>query len=168
MGVLLEQHGVARWYNNPEKGLKHANAQREQKQGLDVPLGIEGVARQPKHLTMACHLKAGVWHASYWNQGKIMGVARWYKFPERMKEANYMGRATWYRRCGTPLTILHLGVPLESQALHASVIQRAKKHWGVPLEFMAWHAKQRNHLLTKGRGTPDSGRATLVQLSREA
>jgi len=42
-----------------------------------------------------------------------MGVARWYKFPERMKEANYMGRATWYRRRGTPPTILHLDMPLE-------------------------------------------------------
>ncbi|QHN85997.1 uncharacterized protein DS421_16g542150 [Arachis hypogaea] len=122
---------------------------------------------------MACHLKAEVWHANYWNQDKIMGmarqplgVARWYKFPERMKEANYMGRATWYRRRGTPLTILHLGVPLESQAWHASAIQRAKKHWGVPLEFVAWHTKQRNHSLIKGRGTPDPGRATLVQVSK--
>ncbi|KAL4315802.1 hypothetical protein AHAS_Ahas15G0221500 [Arachis hypogaea] len=111
MGVPLEQQGVARWYNNPEKRVKaiedwachlsnqawHANAQRTKSKDW-----------------------AEAWHANYWNQDKIMGVARqplgvvrWYKFPERMKEANYMGRATWYRRRGTPFTILDLGVPLE-------------------------------------------------------
>ncbi|QHN82452.1 uncharacterized protein DS421_20g695960 [Arachis hypogaea] len=96
---------------------------------------------------MACHLKTEVWHANHWNQDKIMGVARqplgvarWYKFPERMKEANYMGRATWYRRRGTPFTILHLGVPLEQPGV-ARQCHLREKHWGVPLELMAWHAK---------------------------
>ncbi|QHN96764.1 uncharacterized protein DS421_18g621460 [Arachis hypogaea] len=52
-----------------------------------------------------------------------------------------MGRATWCRRHGTPSTIPQLGVPIEPQ---------------------------KSHLFTKGRGTLDPGRATLVQLSREA
>jgi len=60
--VPLEQPGVAR------------QCTKDQKQGLGVPLGIEGVARQPWHFTMACHLKAEAWHANYWNQDKIMGV----------------------------------------------------------------------------------------------
>ncbi|QHN82286.1 uncharacterized protein DS421_20g694500 [Arachis hypogaea] len=97
-----------------------------------------------------------------------LGVTRWYKILERVKKAKYMKRATWCRRRGMPSTIPHLGVPLGSQAWHASVIQRTKKHCGMPLEFVAWHAKQRNQLFTKGRGTLDPGRATLVQLSIEA
>ncbi|QHO53394.1 uncharacterized protein DS421_2g47600 [Arachis hypogaea] len=74
-------------------------------------------------------LECWVWNASYWNQGKTIGVAhqplgmaRWYKFSEMMKEAKTHGRATWCRRRGTPSTIPHLGVPLEPQAWHASVI----------------------------------------------
>ncbi|KAL4356954.1 hypothetical protein AHAS_Ahas09G0138300 [Arachis hypogaea] len=98
--------GCATWYRRrgtPTQALHYG-----------VPLEGQGVAHQ---------------------QDKIMGlarqpssVARWYKFSEKMKEANYMGRATWYRRCGTPFTILHLGVPLEQPGVARQVIQRAKKH----------------------------------------
>ncbi|QHO20449.1 uncharacterized protein DS421_11g338040 [Arachis hypogaea] len=86
---------------------------------------------------MACHLKAEAWHANYWNQDKIMGVvrqplgmARWYKFPERMKEANYMGRATWYRRRGMPLTILYLGVPLKQPGVACQCHSESKEVLG--------------------------------------
>ncbi|QHN96812.1 uncharacterized protein DS421_18g621920 [Arachis hypogaea] len=79
---------------------------------------------------MACHLKAEAWHANYWNQDKIMGVARWYKFLERMKDANYMGRATWYRRRDTPLTILHLGVPLEQPGVARQCHSESKEALG--------------------------------------
>ncbi|KAL4315525.1 hypothetical protein AHAS_Ahas15G0193800 [Arachis hypogaea] len=60
MDAPLEQLGVARWYNNPEKGLKaiedwachlsnqawHANAQRT------------------KSKDWACHLVSKTWHAN--------------------------------------------------------------------------------------------------------
>ncbi|QHO38433.1 uncharacterized protein DS421_4g120320 [Arachis hypogaea] len=59
-----------------------------------------------------------------------LGVARWYKFPERVEEANYMGRATWYRRRGTPITILHLGVPLEQPGMARQSHSEAKASLG--------------------------------------
>ncbi|KAL4276295.1 hypothetical protein AHAS_Ahas20G0192900 [Arachis hypogaea] len=67
MGVPLEQHGVAHWYNNPKKGLKeiedcvchlsnqawHANAQKT------------------KSKDWACHLVSKVWHAN-------LGISLWH------------------------------------------------------------------------------------------
>ncbi|QHO07405.1 uncharacterized protein DS421_14g463400 [Arachis hypogaea] len=101
LGVPLERPGVA------------CQCSKKPKQGLGVPLDVEGVARQPKNLTMACHLSTGC-------GTPVTGT----------KEAKYMGCATWCRRCGTPSTIPHLGMPLESQAWHTSVIQRVKEPLG--------------------------------------
>ncbi|KAL4306464.1 hypothetical protein AHAS_Ahas16G0180900 [Arachis hypogaea] len=94
-----------------------------------------------------------------------------------------IGRATWYRRRGTPAIIPHLGMPLESQLWHAIIIIQQEEDWARHLSFYAWHAKTRRPWvchLSSGRGTPtkkpstykgrgrlDPGRATLVQLSRE-
>ncbi|QHO16080.1 uncharacterized protein DS421_10g300540 [Arachis hypogaea] len=47
LGVPLKRPGAAR------------QCTKRPKQGLGVPLGIEGVARQFNNLTMACHLSAG-------------------------------------------------------------------------------------------------------------
>ncbi|QHO42066.1 uncharacterized protein DS421_5g151040 [Arachis hypogaea] len=86
LGMPLERPSVAR------------QCTKRPKQGLAVPLGIEGVARQSKNLTMVCHLSAGRGIPATGTKGKIMGVARqplgvarWYKFPERMGEAKHMG-----------------------------------------------------------------------------
>ncbi|KAL4293733.1 hypothetical protein AHAS_Ahas18G0157600 [Arachis hypogaea] len=95
-----------------------------------------------------------------------MGVARQLYFPEREIGGQPYGRATWYRRRGMPATIFHFGVLLESQAWHASSTNQQEEDLGVPLEFWAWHASEgAKHI--NGRGTPDPGRATLVQFSRE-
>ncbi|KAL4275988.1 hypothetical protein AHAS_Ahas20G0162200 [Arachis hypogaea] len=64
-----------------------------------------------------------------------LGVARWYNFPERKTKGKPYGRATWCRRRGTPATNLQLGVPVESQAWHAIIINQAKEDLGMPLEF---------------------------------
>ncbi|KAL4321686.1 hypothetical protein AHAS_Ahas14G0135300 [Arachis hypogaea] len=59
-----------------------------------------------------------------------------------------------------------LGMPLESQAWHATITNHPREDLGVPLEFWAWHAKQRSQA-HEGRGMPNPRRATLVQLSRD-
>ncbi|QHN92791.1 uncharacterized protein DS421_17g586980 [Arachis hypogaea] len=110
---------------------------------------------------MACHLKAEAWHANYWNQGKIMsvarqplGVTRWYKFTERMNEANYMGHATWYQSRGTPLTILHLGVLLESR--HGTPVSFREQISIGTCHLSSWRA-------TPNRGTTHSQRDVVRQ-----
>ncbi|KAL4315595.1 hypothetical protein AHAS_Ahas15G0200800 [Arachis hypogaea] len=95
-----------------------------------------------------------------------LGVARQLYFLEKEIEGQPYGRATWYRRRGTPATMFHLGVPLESQAWHASITNQQEEDLGMPIEFWAWHTNEgAKH--TNGCGTPDPGRATPVQFSRE-
>ncbi|KAL4371379.1 hypothetical protein AHAS_Ahas06G0159900 [Arachis hypogaea] len=164
----LEVEGVARPTHYLKKNLHYG-----------VPLGVEGVARHLQKVTLACHLKTQAWHAKLeectntrachlssmaWHAG----VARLF---QKVTLACHLKAKAWHAtywsdtrswawnatfRRGT------LACHLSNQAWHASVIQRPKHHWCVPLEFVAWHAKQRNHSLAKGRGTPDPGGAMLV------
>ena len=75
------------------------------------------------------------------------GVAPECKFPEEEVKDQTLGRATWYRRRGTPAIILHLGVPLESQAWHANAQPLT---WVCHLVSKAWHASYHSSL---GRAT---------------
>ncbi|KAL4315410.1 hypothetical protein AHAS_Ahas15G0182300 [Arachis hypogaea] len=112
------------------------------------------------------------------------GVARQFNFLEEEEKGQTPGRATWYRRRGTPTIIPHLGMPLESQAWHAnSQPLTGRATWcqrrGTPASSLEQEEDWACHLSSghgtptkepsthKGRGTADPGRATLVQLSRE-
>ncbi|QHO49299.1 uncharacterized protein DS421_1g12810 [Arachis hypogaea] len=82
---------------------------------MGVPLKPLGVACQfinpERDSTWACHLVSKVWHAN---------------------SSSSLGRATWYRRHGTPALAHHLDVPLEDPGV-ACQAWRSQLNLGVPL-----------------------------------
>ncbi|QHO57893.1 uncharacterized protein DS421_3g86130 [Arachis hypogaea] len=89
MGVPLEQHGVARRYKNPEKGLKangvwachmsnqawHANEQQGKAKSWACHLVSKAWHASSRNLTKACHLNDQAWHASTEGGQTKLGVA---------------------------------------------------------------------------------------------
>ncbi|QHN82283.1 uncharacterized protein DS421_20g694470 [Arachis hypogaea] len=147
LGVARLTHQLL-WACHLSKGVWHANSpfqeepslwratwcQRHgtpaQKSHLGMPLGVEGVARQPKEVTWACHLRTQAWHAKLEEFTKPMGVpleqhgvARWYNNPEKGLKA-----------------IEDWACHLSNQAWHANAQRTKSKDWVCHLVWKAWHA----------------------------
>ncbi|KAL4391283.1 hypothetical protein AHAS_Ahas03G0229600 [Arachis hypogaea] len=122
MGVPLEQHGVARRYKNPEKGLKangvwachmsnqawHANEQQGKAKSWACHLVSKAWHASSRNLTKACHLNDQAWHASTEGGQTKLGVP--------------LGIKGMARQLNCPTLACHLNV----QAWHANLWNQGK------------------------------------------
>ncbi|KAL4371380.1 hypothetical protein AHAS_Ahas06G0160000 [Arachis hypogaea] len=133
------------WHASPQPSLGRATLDRRRSTPgshphLGMPFECQGMARHPSLIIWACHLDVG------------RGM------PAPGMRRNY-GRGTLDLGRGT------LVIFSREEAWHASINHQQEDDMGVPLEFWAWLTNEGTNTY-KGHGTPDPGRATLVQLSR--